>query len=560
MCTTTVDDPFYVTPRHYEAVSASPLWTSAVEPGPRELPRKWFSMPVPGLAGYGAGCAILAVLYYGTAHLSISLRFAGPVGSVVWLPVGVGIAFLYLRGLRFWPGVFVGDIIVNHYQAFALGSAVGQSVGNLLEVLLAALLLRRLVPRDRAFESTRTVLAMLGAIAAGTLVSATVGPLSLWLAGTVSADELPRISLSWWLGDFCGGIIVVSSVLAWRRPDRHQSTASRRAEMALVAALLVALNVLGITGTHPVGAIAFPALMWAGLRFGPRGATLALAITAAFMVWGTTHYLGWFGVRSINRSLLETQLIVAVTTVSTLLVTALGYEREQLAEGVRTSRRRIVVAADDARRRIERDLHDGAQGRLTALSVQLSLAAEAAADAPDTAANALDAAKAEVLVSIDELRELVHGIHPSALRKFGFARAVEDVAARSRTPVEVLELPQWRFDETAEATAYYVVLEAVTNAQRHAGAASISVRAHLSGTRLEVEVADDGSGGAVEQGNLGLQGLRDRVEATGGTFGVESDPGRGTRIMAEIPVRPRPAPEAGTPRWPGTSGQPSRDG
>ncbi len=503
---------------------------------------------MPGLAGYGAGCALLAVLYYGTAHLSISLRFAGPVGSVVWLPVGVGIAFLYLRGLRFWPGVFVGDLLVNHYVAFPLGSAIGQSLGNLLEVVVAALLLRRLVPRDSAFESTRTVLAMFGSIAAGTLLSATVGPLSLWLGGMVSPAELPRISLSWWLGDFCGGIIVLSSVLAWRRPDPHESTASRPAEMALVAALLVALNVLGITGTHPVSAIAFPALIWAGLRFGPRGATLALAITAAFMVWGTTHYLGWFGVRSIDRSLLETQLIVAVTTVSTLLVTALGYEREQLASGVRTSRRRIVVAADDARRRIERDLHDGAQGRLTALSVQLSLAAEEVAGSPDAAAGALEAAKAEVLLSIDELRELVHGIHPSALRRFGFARAVEDVAARSRTPIEVLELPQLRFDETAEATAYYVVLEAVTNAQRYASAASISVRAHLRGSKLEVEVTDDGLGGALEQSNLGLEGLRDRVEATGGTFAVDSRPGTGTRITAEIPVRPRAAPAAGTPR------------
>jgi signal transduction histidine kinase len=326
--------------------------------------------------------------------------------------------------------------------------------------------------------------------------------------------------------------------------------------MALVACLLIALNVLGIAGTHPVSVIAFPALMWAGLRFGPRGATLALAITAAFMVWGTTHYLGWFGVRSINRSLLETQLIVAVTTVSTLLVTALGYEREQLAAGVRSSRRRIVVAADDARRRIERDLHDGAQGRLTALSVQLSLAAEEATGSPGKAAGALEAAKVEVLQSIDELRELVHGIHPSALRNFGFARAVEDVAARSRTPVELVEMPRWRFDETAEATAYYVVLEAVTNAQRYAGAASISVLAHLSGSTIEVEVADDGSGGALEQGDLGLQGLRDRVEATGGSFGVESSPGHGTRIVAVIPVRPSAAPEAGPPRWPGTTEPP----
>jgi signal transduction histidine kinase len=421
-------------------------------------------------------------------------------------------------------------------------------------------LLARLVPRERAFESTRSVLAVFGAIAAGTLVSATVGPLSLWLGGTISAGALPRVAASWWLGDFCGAAIVVPSVLAWRYPARREAEGSRALETVLVGAALIALNVSAIAGTHPVSYIAFPALMWAALRFGPRGATLAILITAAFMIWGTKHYLGWLGVGSIDRSLLETQFLVAVTTISTFLVAALGYEREQLGAATRASRRRIVVAADEARRRIERDLHDGAQGRLTALSARLSLAAEKANRSPDTAASSLKDAKEEVLLSIDELRDLVHGIHPSSLRKFGLARAVEDVAARSRTPVELLELPTQRLDETAEATAYYVVLEAITNAQRYAGAISIQVRAHLNGAALRVEVADDGVGGAAEQGNLGLQGLRDRVEATGGSFQVDSIPGHGTRVVAEIPARPTARAEAGPPHSPGTAGPPSRDG
>jgi signal transduction histidine kinase len=535
-------------PAHEEIVLASPSWQSTVRPAPIELTPNGFAGAMSGLARYGAECSILAVLYYGTAHLSFALGFAGPVGSIMWLPVGVGIAFLYLRGLRFWPGVVVGDLLVNNYMALPVGSAIGQTLGNLLEVTLAALLLARLVPRERAFESTRTVLAMFGAIAAGTLVSATVGPLSLWLGGTIATGAFPRVAASWWLGDFCGAAVVVPSVLAWQRSTRHEAEGSRAVETALLAGLLVVLNVVGIVGMHPVSYIALPALVWAALRFGPRGATIAIIVTAAFMVWGTQHYLGWLGVESIDRSLMETQLFVAVITVSTLLVAGLGYERERMAAAIRTSRKRIVVAAYDERRRIERDLHDGAQGRLTALSVHLSLAAEAAARSPDTIASSLEQAKAEVLLSIDELRELVHGIHPSSLRKFGLARAVEDVAARSRTPVELAELPGVRFDETAEATAYYVVLEAVNNAQRYAGATSIRVRAHLNGSRLVVEVADDGVGGAVEQNNLGLQGLRDRVEATGGTFVVESGPGHGTRIVAQIPVRPKGAPETGPPR------------
>jgi signal transduction histidine kinase len=487
--------------------------------------------------GYAAGCAALILLYYGAAHLSFALRFAGPVAAIVWLPVGIGIAFLYLRGLRFWPGVVVGDLLVNNYSAYPLGSAIGQTLGNLLEIVLAALLLRRLVSPVRPLESTRSVLGLFGAVAAGTLVSAVIGPLSLWTGQAIGAGSLPRIAASWWLGDFCGAVIVVTCVLAWARSAPTAWDDSRRIEAALLGVLLVALNLVAVMGTHPESYVAFPALVWAALRFGPRGATTTITISAAFMIWGTTHYVGAFDVHTINRSLLETQLYIAVTAVATLLLGALAREREALAAAVRTSRKRIVLAADEERRRIERNLHDGAQGRLVALSAQLSRAAAEATLSPETGAGSLEAGKQEVLVAIEELRDLVRGIHPAALRKFGLARAVEEVAARSSTRVELLELPAGRFDETAEATAYYVVLESVTNAQRYAGASMIQVRIAAIGSRLAVEITDDGVGGAVERDSLGLQGLRDRVEATGGSFMLYSDAGRGTVIRATIPAR-----------------------
>ena len=486
---------------------------------------------------YGFGCAALILLYSGAAHLSFALRFAGPVSSIVWLPVGVAVAFLYMRGLRFWPAVVIGDLTVNQYSALPLGSAVGQTFGNLLEVVLAAWLLQRLVSPVRPLESTRSVLGLFGALAAGTLMSAVIGPLSLWIGHAISASSFARVSASWWLGDFCGAAIVVPSVLAWRRSAPSAWDRSRTVEAALLGVLLLTLNVAAVAGRGPVSYIAFPALMWAALRFGPRGATTAFIISAAFLIWGTTHFLGAFDVGSINRGLLETQLYVAVTAVATLLVAALAQEREQLAAAALASRKRIVVAADEERRRIERNLHDGAQARLVALSAHLSLAAMEAAQSPDTGVSSLEAGKQEVLLAIDELRDLVRGIHPPGLRKYGFARAVEEVAARSSTPIELPALPAGRFDETAEATAYYVVLEAVTNAQRHAGATVIRIRAHLIGSKLEVEIDDDGVGGAVEQRNLGLQGLRDRVEATGGSFTLDSDVDHGTVIRARIPLR-----------------------
>jgi signal transduction histidine kinase len=181
---------------------------------------------------------------------------------------------------------------------------------------------------------------------------------------------------------------------------------------------------------------------------------------------------------------------------------------------------------------------DGAQQRLTALSVHLGLASRAVDQAPASAGPALHAAQVELEGAIEELRDLVHGIHPPVLRRLGLARAIEVAAARASTPIELVALPVGRLDEVAETSAYFVVLEALNNAQRYAGAQLIRVRVELRGDRLRAEVADDGVGGATEQDELGLQGLRDRVEAIGGTFHIHSEPGVGTRIVAAIPAQP----------------------
>jgi signal transduction histidine kinase len=481
--------------------------------------------------------AFLVAAYYAAAHLGFALAFTGPVASIVWLPVGVGAAILFLLGPGLWPGVVIGDLLVNNYSTLPIGSAIGQSFGNLLEVLVCAILLRRLVRRQPNPLSTITgVTGVLAAITAGTVISATIGSLSLILGNVVHGDSFGHLWRTWWLGDFYGALLVISLVLAWNplpsRPWFH-------GHVTEVTLLFVVLGVLGYVTIHagrPLSYLAFPALIWAALRFGPRGATLAIAITAVFTVWGTTHFHGPFAFHPLSHGVLEAQLFLGVTAVSALSVAALASEREALAKRVRDSRTRIVVAADEERRRLERDLHDGAQQRLVALAAHLGLAAGRAREQPDTAPTSFDAAQAELLVAIDELREFVHGIHPTALRRFGLARAIEIVAARSATPVELIELPRVRLDDTAEATAYYIVLEAVTNAQRYARASLVRVRAHLYDSRLVLVVQDDGVGGAVERSDLGLQGLRDRVEAIGGEFSVHSELGHGTRIEAEIPA------------------------
>ena len=213
-------------------------------------------------------------------------------------------------------------------------------------------------------------------------------------------------------------------------------------------------------------------------------------------------------------------------------------ERKRHEEEIRASRARIVQAADDARRRLERNLHDGAQQRLVSLSLSLRLAETTLDRDPEQAAEILRGARTELAHALDELRELARGIHPAVLTERGLEAALEGVVARTPFPVE-LELPEGRLPAPVEAAAYYVVSEALTNVAKYAQASAAHVRVRFD-EELElvtVEVADDGVGGADPEHGSGLRGLADRVAALDGTLLVESPPGEGTRILAAIPVR-----------------------
>jgi signal transduction histidine kinase len=473
--------------------------------------------------------------YYGAAKLGYALSFAGPVAAIVWLPVGVGISFLYIGGLGLWPGVLVGDLLANNYSALPWGAALGQTCGNLLEVVTATILLRRLVRRGSPLDTVSGVCRMLAAIGVGTAISATVGSLSLFLGHVVSAASLPGFWRTWWLGDTLGALVVVPFALAWSlHPSRRQWTTSRVLEATSLLTAVAVLSMVGFRTGRPYLYLIFAVLLWSALRLGPRGATLAIVVTVASALWNTVHDSGPFYFHPISQSVLAVQLYIAVAAISALCLAALVAEREAYARGLARSRARIVEAADAERRRLERDLHDGAQHRLTALAYFLATSAQHAAS--DQTAALLERAEAEVTLAIDELRELAHGIHPSVLTDLGLANALRSIAARSSANVHVVELPTVRVEPTAEATAYYVVAEAVTNAQRYADASTIFIRVKTDANSLRVEVDDDGAGGASMKGGSGLQGLSDRVDAVGGSFSLRTEPGRGTHIEAVIPA------------------------
>lgn len=210
-------------------------------------------------------------------------------------------------------------------------------------------------------------------------------------------------------------------------------------------------------------------------------------------------------------------------------------ERHTAEAELHASRVRIVTAADDARRRLERDLHDGAQQHLVGLAMTLRLARRKLFDDPEFVGELLDEAIGDLATATDELRELARGLHPAVLTEGGLQPALVSLAKRAAVPVTIVAAPEERLDPTVEITAYFVVAEALTNVARYAEATQAEVRVEHVGGVLHVEVRDDGRGGATMDGGSGLRGLLDRVSAIGGTLFVESPEGVGTLLRAELP-------------------------
>ncbi|GGX88621.1 histidine kinase [Streptomyces minutiscleroticus] len=266
--------------------------------------------------------------------------------------------------------------------------------------------------------------------------------------------------------------------------------------------------------------------------------------------WTVTDWPAAFGVAALGLLLMALCAYVlgvaagARAELTRLLIAPRDAELDARVTELARSRVRLVDAFEAERRRIERDLHDGAQQRLVALAMTLGLARLDAPPGP--LADRLAKAHDEAGLALAELRELIHGIHPEVLTDYGLEAAVADAADRSAVPVDVdLDLPG-RLPGSVESAAYFVVREALANVARHSGADRAAVTGRHRGGRLTLEVRDDGRGGADASAGSGLTGLADRVSVLDGRLSLSSPPGGPTLLRVEIPCErtDRPAPAA----------------
>ena len=321
----------------------------------------------------------------------------------------------------------------------------------------------------------------------------------------------------------------------WRRVAARISDPATWKDLAFLL-LQLPLGILSFTVTVTVlslglGLLLAPAYYWAlpdGDWIGSLQVDTLLEAVAAVPVGALILLLGIPGLSALGRlyGWLAAQLLGSNADPE---LTAQVHELQD-------ARSRIIAAADAERRRIERDLHDGAQQRLVALALNLRMAEQRAASGDPAAGELVRQAGEEAQLALKELRDLARGIHPAILTNRGLPAALEDLASRATVPVEVTAAPDERLPDAVEAAAYFVVSECLANIGKHAQATSATVAVTVEDGRLSVVVADDGVGGAELGDGSGIQGLGDRVGALSGSLAVESPPGEGTRVVASIPL------------------------
>jgi signal transduction histidine kinase len=659
--------------------------------------------------------ALVALGYYGAGRIGLELAYLNGAVAALWPPAGFGLAVLFLYGVRMWPAIVLGDLLLGDYST-PLGTVLAQTIGNTIALVAAALLLRRLTDRRGDLDRVADVVALFVCALLAAVISAAFGPLSLRLGDVIAADELGQVFRTWTLGDACGVVVVAPLILTWATAGL--SGIHRRAVVEGTVVLVVLAAMAELAPQRDVPYVVFPVLLWAAVRFGPRGAATAVFVVCSITVWNTAQNDGPFSRGSITESLLATQLFIAVSALTSLVLAAETAERTKagellaaseasqraladeqaalrrvatfvaggappsrvfghvteevarllampganvmrfnggrtatvvggwsqdgvlslplastfdldgdtvvakvlrssspqrvdryqdtsgdlaermqrsgyhaavaapvtvggrlwgaLAAGTRSkeplpdgvekrlcdfaelvaqalanadaheqlaaSRARIVEAGDAERRRLERNLHDGAQQRLVALAVDLTLIGANLEKNPAAARKTLSVAQDELATGLEELRELARGIHPAVLTDRGLGPALRALLSRAPVQVEITELPEERLAGPVEAAAYYVVAEAITNVAKYAHATHVTVSVRRSDEYATITISDDGVGGADAAQGTGLRGLADRIEALEGHLYLDSPPERGTRISAEIPAPRSPAP------------------
>src|SRR4029453_16498 len=427
---------------------------------------------------------VIAGGYYAFAKGGEALLLTGPAGAF-WPATGLGIAVVYLGGLRWWPGVLLGELLSRPFPEIGLGPAFAEASANSARALGAVLILQRRGGRRAAMDRLEQVGAVLVAIAVGEALSATVAMLALRAGDVIEVSEMGVFWRSWWLGGLAGGLVVVPLALAWAHGRRSLWGGRRAAEGALMLAAVAGLSVIALSADQPLTYMVFPAFIWAALRLGPQGATLAVAVAAVIAVLATSNQLGPFVEHSPTDSALNLQLYIIFADLTTSCLAAIVSERRHTALELAESQRREGERAALERQRIARDLHDSVSQSLFSTTLHVRTAQHALEleklDSTGPVGEELSEIGQLTRGALAEMRALIFELQPGALAEEGLvaalAKQASALSAREGLAIEV-DGPDERLPIAAEVEEqlYRVGQEALANVVKHARATSATVR------------------------------------------------------------------------------------
>jgi signal transduction histidine kinase len=501
--------------------------------------------------GYIAGILVLAAAYYGAAKLGQTLRYTASV-SAIWPPVGLGIGALYLWGLRWWPGILVGELVVNAELllgngALPIGSLVGQQAGNMAEIIVGAILLRRFIGPRATLDRVDRIGGMVLALICATAISALVGTVSMLAGGVIERSEVPTFWRTWFLGDTSGGLVVLPLMLVWAADPVAAWRRVRRWEGAVLLVTVAALAASAVSTDEPVTYVVFPALIWAAFRFGPPGATLSIAVAAGVAIGVTANDVGPFSHQPIDHRTLSTQTYIAIATLTTLFLSAVVSERERSSSALAEAKRHEGEEAAGERHRIARDLHDSVSQALfsTVLhtrAAQKALEKEGVSRSGPTGRE-LSAIGALTRGAQSEMRNLIFELGRNPVERGLVAAFAEHVARLDwEGPAVAVQGPEGRLPLSGrtEAQLFGIGREALANVVKHAGARTAWVSVEVVAGRVLVEIGDDGRGfdpASRHPGHFGLESMRSRASEIDGLLTISSTTGQGTVVRVEVPAQ-----------------------
>ena len=525
---------------------------------------------------YLAAIIGLAVIYHLAARLGLQMAYVQQNTSPVWPPSGIALAALLLLGIWAWPAITLGVIAGSLLTGAPPGMAVGFGVANTLEALIGALLLQRLFRFDLGINRIRDVLALVAAAVCATAVSAVLGVATLIVSRDIPVSAFYSLASVWFIGNFLGCLVITPLILTWavllsKRPFPRWKR-SQIAEVAIFVTLLafVSFNIFwNSSGTEALHQamiyVIFPFAIWAALRMGQVGATSTVFAVSSIAIWGTIHGLGPFARMPINESLILLQTFTGVVALISLVLAAASAERRR-AEGILREQivqnaqlfdqvllgndqlhalsHRLMEVQEAERIHLSRELHDESSQVLAALSVNLGLLERDATSPELVRAHAADIKQIATEV-LNNLHAQAVKLRPASLDHLGLVTALQQYVREFNrqyqldVQFETVGVDAARLPGDLETALFRIVQESLTNVALHARASRVDVLLNRRNGSLVLTVEDNGVGFNPDEpahpDRLGLFGMRERVEMLGGKLVVESAPGKGTMISAEVP-------------------------